>query len=193
MLKRKREKDESEPAEGAKRKRAKEHSKSTPKAAGEQAITEAAPESPEDVLLPPSVENSSKALKRREAKRLKKEREHAGELDDRERVNPNPVKTIVKTSESTLNVPDADPSNKAFERQEARKRRKAKRQAEKSEDQGAGRLSAEKAVGKSSSKSKVRKGTREKDQKDKSPTWKVSDAAGGQMLDLDPLFSQNEE
>ena len=193
MSKRKREKGEPESVGGSKHKRVKEHSEDTPKAAEHQASVETTRKAPKDPSPAPGAEGLSKALKRLEAKRLKKQSKEAGDLGDRERDGSHISKASLNNTESTTHVPTIDPSNKAFERQEAKKRRKEKRKAENSEDQDGVRLGADAAVSKSLRKIMSKKKTYGKGHKDKSPAWKVSEAAGGQMLDLDPLFSHNEE
>ena len=195
MSKRKREKGEFEPAEVAKHKKVKAQSEATSNAIKSQALVEVVPKVQDNAPSGPNVENSNKALKRREARRLKREKKQAEDPVDGERDGSRPVRIAAAAIEIASPVPDIDPSNKAFQRQESKKRRKEKRQAKRSrpEDQGGVGVDTQKAVIESQGHGKSQKKAFEKSRKDNASGWRVSEAAGGQMLDLDPLFSQNEE
>ena len=195
MSKRKREKGDNESAEGAKHKRVKERSEKSSKAEGYHGPVDAIQKSPEDNRPVLNAASASKALKQREARLERIGRKQTEDLPDGRHDGLRGSKTIIGAPEGAQAALYKDPSNKALNRQEAKKRRKEKRHAESSklQDRTGLILNVKKAVDKSAGKSRSKIRVHEKSHKGQFSSWKVSEAVGGQMLDLDPLFSQNEE
>lgn len=196
MSKRKRENGDIESAEGAKHKRVKEHLENGGKPEDHQRIARTAPKAPEDAPLALSVENLSKASNGRQAKLERKTKEVGSlRINDLDGLRAISVSTVAKTLEHTRPAPETDPSDKALRRREAKlkKRRKEREQAEspRAENLAGFDVNADTTVNDSLKQSRSRKKSH-KGHNEKSSTWKVSEAAGGQMLDLDPLFSQDE-
>lgn len=195
MSKRKREKGDIGSAEGTKHKRVKERSEEFSKAERHHGHADAILKSPEKTWPAINADSTSKALKRREARLEKTGRKQTGDLPDGKQDGLYESKNIIDALEGVQATLDNGPLNKALNRQEAKKRRKEKRHAESSklEDRNGLIPNVKKAVEKPAGKSRLKRKAHEKSHKDQSSSWKVSDAVGGQMLDLDPLFSQNEE
>ncbi len=195
MSKRKREKGDIESAEGAKHKRVKEHVENNGKHEDRKPTVKTVPKAPDDAPLAASVESPSKASKRPQTKLERKDKKELRSSRTNNQNGFRAVTTVAKATEHPRPAPETDPSNKALRRREAKieKRRKRGEQAESSRAENLGGFGANTettvsvSFGGSRSRKKHHKGYNEK-----SSMWKVSEATGGHMLDLDPLFSQDE-
>ncbi len=191
MPKRKRERSDVESAGRAKHKRVKEHSEDNTKPEDHQNTIGTVPKSA-DARSTFNTEIPSTTLKRREAKLARKERKKATNSKPDNEDGLRPVNIIVKPTDY-IRTPDADPSKSALLRGQDAKREKRREREQagipRAGDLGGVGFRTKNAVSEPLGKSKSRK----KGHKEKSSTWKVSEASGGQMLDLDPLFSKDEE
>lgn len=195
MFKRKREKDDVETAEGAKHKKVKEHPEKNGKREDRKLTVETVPKSTDDASLAASVGSPSKASKRRETKLGRKDEKELGSSRANSQNGFLAVTTIAKATERPRSALEADPSNKALRRREAKieKRRKRGQHAEslRNENLGGFDASTETTVNVSLGGSRSRK-KHHKGYKEKSSMWEVSEATGGHMLDLEPVFPQDE-
>ena len=190
MAKRKRERCDIESADGAKPKRVKEQSEDPSKAIKHQNSTDVVSKVPEDARSALNAEDPTVPLKQQEPRLDRRGRKKAVDLKAEEKGGLHTGHSVAKAPKSTQSAADVDPSNKAFRRQEAKRKR---REISRLEDESGLKYNTEKTVNEVLDQSSLGRKARKKGHKDKSSAWKVSEAAGGQMLDLDPLFSQNEE
>ena len=158
------------------------------------------------------LDSVNKAFRRQEARREKRRKNKqqkgnhiAADEEALQRVIP-----AIEAVESTLPALDEDHSTKALRRQE-RKQGKKKKEREKIGSlmgNGQAGLHTDSTIAEplkhtgttldtdpftTSLTRPAKRQRRGEIHKDKPSAWKVSEASGGQMLDLDPLFSQNEE
>ena len=127
----------------------------------------------------------------RDLKRSKPQNDNQADIDRETKLTDTVAPNLPVNGQQSNSRSEKATARKA--RREAKSERKGKRRAERENLEAQEREDGGDEKGKANGVGKPKRRSKgERDQVENS-AWKLSDAVGGQMLDLDPLFSKDEE